>query len=231
MMEERSGARITMEAFKGKANSITSFLKFTVEIEDDHANGRVPMLNIEVWSEKTKDGREGISHSYEKKMANKKVMERDSAMPEKTKIMTLTQETIRRMKNTSTRVTPEERGDILTRQMAKMRKSGYSKEDRKKILLAGVTRYYRMRGREDRGGRRVNRHREEGEREREVKRLVVNKMWMRTWMKMKRRKIERHGGEDMKQGSGLREDSEYQTLQRRKGREEGKGKIAEVWKL
>ena len=57
-----------------------------------------------------------------------------SALPARTKMVVLTQELLRRMKNTSPRLDPQESIDILSGLMLKMARSGYSIEQRREVL-------------------------------------------------------------------------------------------------
>ena len=45
----RTKEHVTMNALRDTADSITTFLKFTSDIPENHANNKVPMLDIQVW--------------------------------------------------------------------------------------------------------------------------------------------------------------------------------------
>ena len=72
---------------------------------------------------------------------------------------TLSQEIIRRMKNTSQRVCNTIRCEILTDFMEKLQRSGYPEEFRKNCLVAAMKGYTRMVKNEEEGLGPVNRQR------------------------------------------------------------------------
>ena len=60
------------------------------------------------------------------------------------KITTLTQEIVRRMRNTCRAVSSKRRGEILSMYMRKLERSGYSLATREMVATAGVKGYLRM---------------------------------------------------------------------------------------
>ena len=73
------------------------------------------MLDIQVWCEEGAKGEQLLHHSYyEKPVTSPLVLMEKSALPARSKMVVLTQELLRRMKNTSPRVDPQERVDILS---------------------------------------------------------------------------------------------------------------------
>ena len=75
-----------------------------------------------------------------------------SALPHRVKIQTLSQEVIRRMKNTAGKITKNRRAEILTTFMMKMKRSGYSVKVRRNVVLAGLKGYWAMVMTEEEGG-------------------------------------------------------------------------------
>ena len=65
----------------------------------------------------------------------------------------------------------------MTDLMRKMKRSGYSANQREEVLRAGLEGYYRMVRNEMIGGRKVNRGKEEGREEREAKKLTGPSTW------------------------------------------------------
>ena len=101
------------------------------------------------------------------------------ALPHRIKVTTLTQEVIRRMRNTSRSVGKSRRAEILSNFMKKMKKSGYCRKTRRNVLLAGLKGYFRMVKEEDAGGRKVNRPRWEGASSRRLKKLGAKANWFK----------------------------------------------------
>ena len=102
-----------------------------------------------------------------------------TALPHKTKITTLTQEVIRRMRNTCRKVGKRRRAEILSRFTKKMKKSGYNGKVRRNVLLAGLKGYCNMVKEEEAGGRKVNRPRWEGAGARRIKKLGGKSNWFK----------------------------------------------------
>ena len=126
-------------------------------------------------------GEQRLLHSYyEKPITSKLVLMEKSALCARVKMVVMSQEVIRRMRNTSTRVDLDQRAAILSHFMTKMARSGYGAAQRMEVLRAGCTGYYRMRWRERTQGRRVNRAREDGAAARATKKLLGATSWFRS---------------------------------------------------
>ena len=93
-------------------------------------------------------------------------MEKSCALPNRVKMSTLSQETVRRMRNNGRNVDRKERLDILNIYTQKLVRSGYNEGTRKEILECGITGYYRMKVNEDLGERMINRSSDEWRKER-----------------------------------------------------------------
>ena len=104
--------------------------------------GRVPILDMEVWISRDEEGVSKIRWSfYEKKMKNRFVMMRESAVGMEAKRRTLVQEVVRKMRNCDRDIELEEMGVILDKFCQKMRDSGYEQKMRRKVIDAGVKVY------------------------------------------------------------------------------------------
>ena len=101
--------QVTTREIRKMMNSIYPHLKFEMETEDMFNNGRLPTLDFDCWVIDNK-----IYYSFfQKSMARKTVIHKQSALSEKTKVTSLSQDLIRRMKNTSEDVPIEERIAII----------------------------------------------------------------------------------------------------------------------
>ena len=175
-----------MREVRKMSDSILPYINFKEEVASDCLEGKLPMLDFRVWKEEVDDGdREGnkktkIFHEfYEKPVVSKLTLMEGSALPHRVKIQTLTQEVIRRMKNTSGGVAKKRRAAILTNFTKKMKRSGYSAKVRRNVLLAGLKGYWNMVKTEKEGGRRVNRPRWEGASSRRYKKLGARSNWFK----------------------------------------------------
>ena len=140
---------VTMEVIKNLSRSCSRWMEFTVDSEDNHLDGRVPMLDLCVW----KSGPNTIHHGfYEKPMMSGLVILEKSASSQGGKMATLAQEIIRRMRNTGRDVPVEERIKYMDKYMWKLRDSGYSETVRLEIFRSGLQGYYKMVAKEFRGG-------------------------------------------------------------------------------
>ena len=89
--EERT-SRTILESM----NSAMGFLTFTKESPEDFVNRKLPTLDIEIWLENLQ-----IWYQfYQKPMSNNIVLQEKSALSETVKISSLTEEVMRRLKNT-----------------------------------------------------------------------------------------------------------------------------------
>ena len=97
------------------------------------------MLDISVWAGKDKEGDETVYYEfYEKKVTSPLVIMKRSAISENTTRTVLSQELIRRMRNTDMRIGKEKKVKIVEKFMRKMRKSGYDEKQKKETLKVGL---------------------------------------------------------------------------------------------
>ena len=171
------------------------------------------VLDFRVWKEE-RDRGDGtletqIHHEfYEKPMASKLVMMEKSALPQRMKITTLTAEIIRREKNTSRSVGEARRRQILSKMMVKMKRSGYDERMRRRVLVAGRVGYKRMVQNEEGGGRKVNRPRWDGEKERRLRKIGAKS----NWYKKKKRACDKGGRGKSGKGRGKEEISDIEAV-------------------
>ena len=110
------------------------------------------------WVEEGSQGEQILLHSYyEKPVTSKLVLMKKSAIQDRTKCVVMAQEVIHRLRNTSPKVSSDEKAAILSKLMMKMAKSGYNLREKEDALRTECEGYFRKRWRERVGGRRVNR--------------------------------------------------------------------------
>ena len=95
-----------------------------------------------------------------------------SALPKKVKLASLSEMVIKRCTNQVGRNSRDLKNKHLARLIFKMKKSGYSKEQKLEMLLSGLCGYQRMVEDEENGVRPVNRPGWMGQRTRRLKKLV-----------------------------------------------------------
>ena len=130
----------TMREFQKMANTILDFIQVTYDTCTDNVSGRLPILDLQCWV----NDRVIFHMYYEKPMASRYFIKEASAMSSNTKWSSLSQEIIRRMKNTSWRVPHTVREDILTDCMRKLQRSGYPELFRRDCLIKGLEGYTKM---------------------------------------------------------------------------------------
>ena len=103
--QEDRTANILLESM----NSVMKFLRFTKEAPNDFEDKKLPTLDIKIWIEKMQ-----IWYMfYQKPMCNNIVVQEKSALSESVKVSSLTEEIVRRLKNTRDSLPVEYRMETL----------------------------------------------------------------------------------------------------------------------
>ena len=118
---------------------------------------------------------------YKKSMSNHRVMLARSAMPGTIKIASLTQEVIRRLRNTRRSLDWSVKADILSLFSHSLMVSGYPESFRLEVLQAGVKGYQAQCDRHDNGGQPLHRPRSYNSAERTKKKAIVKTAWYRPY--------------------------------------------------
>ena len=158
-------------------NDIASYLKFTVDCPSTNANGWMPLLatEVRVAADNTIDYK-----FYEKPISSRYVMMQSSAMSAKVKMNTLTQEVIRRLRNTRVTLPWEDyQAPILTKFSKKMARSGYHQGYREEVIKSGVLGFERQLAASRSGDRPLFRPRDWQMAERRRRKMVRKAAWYR----------------------------------------------------
>ena len=125
LKSEMSATRRSATVLQAAMDSINPDLKFEMELEEDFPDNKLPTLDCRVWLETSTDKPPQFNFSFfEKTMNSQFVILEKSAMSYKQKFAILSQEVIRRMLNTSDRISQTERKQILDNFSEKMLRSG-----------------------------------------------------------------------------------------------------------
>ena len=100
--------------------------------------GRLPSLDTEVW---VKNKRRIMFAFYEKPMATNLVVQAKSALSEEVKAATLSEEIVRRLRNTSQELDNSERLEILERACVKMKSSGHTEKFIRTAVAKGIKKF------------------------------------------------------------------------------------------
>merc|ERR1712240_688144 len=97
-----------------------------MDLPQYHPNGRCPMLDLQVWSEKEEGKPVSIRHSFfQKATTSPLVFHAGGAFGWKAKITTLSEECRRRFLNMERKHTMEERKEVIQDFLQKLADSGY----------------------------------------------------------------------------------------------------------
>ena len=167
----------TAKVLADVANSIFDYIQFTVDCPSNHASGWMPLLatQVRVAADNTIDYK-----FFEKEIASKYVMMRNSAMSARVKMNCLTQEVIRRLRNTRESLDWNEfKAPILTKFCKKMARSGYPESYRAEVIKSGVVGYERQLEASRSGEKPLFRPRDWKQEERRRRKLVRKTSWYR----------------------------------------------------
>ena len=144
----------SMAAIVAVANTLDPNLQFTSDCPSQHQDGKLPILDIQVWVE---DGK--VRHTfYRKECASVQTILQASALSAGVKRATLFSEGMRRMSALDKWTTAEQRREVLEEFMDCIRVSGYNKEVRATILGGLLERSRQMEERQgyrNRSGREI----------------------------------------------------------------------------
>ena len=139
----KHGEEVSMEVIVDIAESIDDIVKFTVDMPSKQENGKIAILDIEANINK-KEGNRVDFEFYEKPSRNKRVILEDAALPSQQKRTILTQECLRRLRNTKIELGKETQVKHLNNFMLKLKNSGYSVKYRRAILKSAFHAFNNM---------------------------------------------------------------------------------------
>ena len=175
----------TMREISRMADSICPELKTTFDCPGLHGeDGKVPLLDLRVWVERVEKEEERkewevVWEHYRKPCAARTLMLARSAMPDRTKRATLTQEAIRILRNTSQSVAWSRRVDLLSDFSLRMMLSGYTENFRASIIQSALTAWERMLVEDMTGVQPLYREREWRREERDKQKERKKSRWFR----------------------------------------------------
>lgn len=164
--ENKTDTKITMEVLEDVANSVDNMIKFTHDTPCSYKDNKMPALDIKVNVNEEMQNR--IDYEFfEKPTKNPRVLLADSAISTASKRTILTQECLRRMRNTKVELGEICRNKHLNDFMVKLKNSGYSEKFRKEIMNSAWKAFEKMLDEDAKGTKPLFRHREWNRKERE----------------------------------------------------------------
>ena len=143
-LQEKEDVRTMIEISK-MVDSICQKLKTTFDCPGLHGESdKVPILDLQVWVERIEEEWEVVWEYYQKPCASRTLMLARSAMPDRTKRSTLTQEAIRILRNCSHSVPRSRKADLLSDFSLRMKLSGYSESYRATIIRSALAAWQKM---------------------------------------------------------------------------------------
>ena len=138
----------TIKVVKNIADSIEPMIQFTCDVPSNHIDGMLPVLDV-----KAKLDHEGeiLFDFYEKSTKNRRVILASSALPWQQKLNILTNEALRRLRNTSEKLGLEVQNNHLNDFMIKLKDSGYSPGFRQQVVV-NAKKIYQSQVQKDRDG-------------------------------------------------------------------------------
>ena len=164
-------------------DSIYGNLKVEMEHAEQFEDRTLPTLDFKMFVQDNK-----VLYSfYQKPVANKCVIHKDSALGMNMKIASHTQNLIRRMKNTSEDVSMETRMAVINEYNQQLTMSGWGEELRRRIIEAGLVGYENMKRKAAENKTSVHRSAAEGAAERRRKKLTGKSNWFKSAPKQRTR--------------------------------------------
>ena len=154
-----------MEIVQQIANGINPMIQLTVETPCNFEDGKLPVLDVVVDVNESEQNRIDFEF-FEKPTKNPRVILADSALGFSKKRTILTQECLRRLRNTKKELGPEVQAKHLNLFMLKLKNSGYSQKFRVEILDSALKAYKKMTEDDTKGVKPMYRSREWNAKER-----------------------------------------------------------------
>ena len=127
------------EELRKAMESINPDLRFTIELEADFHDKKLPTLDTNIWFSRPESGAPIVQYEFfEKSMNSKFCILEKSAMAYESKLSILSNEVVRRLLNTSKKIPQDKKDSIMNGFVHKMLLSGYSVGQCRDILISGI---------------------------------------------------------------------------------------------
>ena len=140
---DKTDAEVTIEVLKNIAKEVDKMIKLTTDTPCHYEDKKMPVLDIKVNVNEEKDNQMNFEF-YEKPTKNKNVILADAALNSAAKRNILTQECLRRLRNTKVDLGNEVRNYHLDNFMIKLKNSGYSETFRMQIVDIALNAFDKM---------------------------------------------------------------------------------------
>ena len=196
-----SSSRRTAKEMKKLMDSINPDLVFEIELEEDFEGNKLPTLDTSLWIERNVGAPPELRFEFfEKPMNNKYCMLERSAMAEKAKMSSLSQDLVRRMQNTCVEISQSRRNEIVEDFVTKLVRSGYKRSQVREIIISGLKCFKRKVKNAENTGEGLHRSAKSTLNSRRRKKILAKTNWYKT-----KRKVEETGDKRPARGVSKKE--------------------------
>ena len=148
-----------MEIIRQVAEQVDPMIKFTVDVPSYHEDKKIAVLDLKI-NLNEKEGNRIDYEFFEKSTKNPNLLLAESAINANSKRTILTQECLRRIRNTKLELGNGVRNEHLNKFMVKLKNSGYSANYRTQILKSALNAFEKMLEEDRNGTKPLYRNRE-----------------------------------------------------------------------
>ena len=164
----------TWKRIRKTGNRIHESIQLEEDCPANHADNKVPILDIKVWV--NEDGK--IRHEYySKSVSSKSVIDARSAMPRKDKRTVLTQDLLRIILRCSPELEWETKKKHIDEYVLRMQFSGYDEKFRREIVSSAMNAYEKIKRKVSKGERPLYRTKQWRQRERAKEKRQKKSNW------------------------------------------------------
>ena len=140
------------------ADDVDEMISFTTDVPTNHSDGFLPVLDVKV---QLNSKGKLLYQFYEKATKNNRVILASSALSWKQKRTILTQEALRRLRNTSLDMGTDVQNNHLTDLMLKLKDSGYNEQFRSEVVSSAYKAFKIMIENHNKGIKPIHRNRKQ----------------------------------------------------------------------
>ena len=146
---------------KKLADQENEMLIFEEDLGKRYTDGKLPILDLKVWIEKTEEEVKIKHEFYKKPMASRYTLREGTAYPKSKLRAVMIEEVMRRLRNCSPEMSWEKKGIFLSELAEEMMNSGHNETFRKEIMERAITKYKKELIEHNSGRKDIYRNREE----------------------------------------------------------------------
>ena len=181
-LEEQEDVRTMRELCK-MGNTVSAMIQLEGDTPCENSDKKLPILDVKVWVKMVEEGEtckaKLFYQYYRKPMSNWLLMPEMSAMPKSVKRTALTQYGLRILRNTKLEVDWQDKAEMLTTFMKRLRDSGYKQIFRQEILESILAGWEKMVEEHEAGRRPINRATSWKEKERQEAKWRKKTTWFK----------------------------------------------------